>query len=106
MGHLSYSTRTTVVELWRWNFRLKDNQEHQLVESIIISKKSLCVLIRKYKRMGSVADEQKMKWPRKLQDEYFRFVNNVVAENDQLTSSKLYNMFKEKYTELNVSTLY
>ena len=103
IGRLSYSTRTTVVELWRRNFRLKDIQEHLLVEGIVISKKSLRVLIRKYKRTGSVADEWKTKWPRKLQDEHFHSVDNAIAENDVLTSLQLYNMFEEKYPEVSIS---
>ena len=74
------------------NFRLKDVQAEG-----IVSKKSLCVLIAKYKRTGSVADERKTKRPRKLQDEHFWFVDDVMAENDELTSSQLYDMFREKY---------
>ena len=86
----------TVIELWQRSFQLKDIKAHLQADGII-SKKSLCVLIDKYKRTGSVADERKMKRPRKLQDEYFRFVDDAMAENDELTSLQLYNLFREKY---------
>ena len=61
------------------------------------------MLICKYKRTGSVADEQKTKWPRKLQDEHYRFIDDTMAENDELTSLQLYNMFEEKYPEVSIS---
>ena len=102
MERLSYGTRTTVIELWLRNVRLKDIQAHLLVEGTVISKKTLCVLIQK---LGSVADERRKKRPRKLQDEHYRFVDDVMAENDELTSSQLYNVFtcKEMYPEVSVS---
>ena len=103
MGRLSYSTRATVVELSRRSFKLKDIQAHLLAEGIEVSKKSLCVLIGKYKRMGSVADERKTRRPRKLGDEHLRFIDDAMAENDELTSSQLYNMFQEQYPEISVS---
>ena len=71
MGRLSYSTRAKVVELWRQSFKLKDIQAHLLAEGIEVSKKSLCVLVGKYKRTVSVADERKMRRPRKLGDEHY-----------------------------------
>ena len=95
MGRLSYSTRATVVELWRRSFKLKDIQAHLLAERIKVLKKSLCVLIGKYKRTGSVADERKTRRSRKLEDEHLRFVDDAMAENDELTSLQLYNMFRE-----------
>ena len=93
----------TVIELWRRSFRLKDIKAHLQAEGIVVSNKSLCVLIAKYKRTGSVADERKTKRPRKLQDEHFRFVDDAMAENDELTSSQLYDMFREKYPAVSIS---
>ena len=86
--------RTTIIELWRRNFGPKDIQAHLLVEGIDISKKSLCLLIGKYKRTGSVADERKTKRPRKLQDEHYRFIDDAMVENDKLTSWQLYKISK------------
>ena len=103
MGHLSYSTRATVVELWRRSFELIDIRAHLLAEGIKVLKKSLCVLIGQYKRTGSVADERKTRRPRKLGDEHLRFIDDAMAENDELTSSQLYNMFQEQYPEVSVS---
>ena len=53
--------------------------------------------------MGSVADKQKTNRLRKLQDEHFRFVDDAMAENNKLTSSQLFNLFKEKYPEVSIS---
>ena len=49
-----------------------------------------------------VADEGKTKRPWKLQDEHFRSVD-AMAENDELTSSQLFDMFREKYPEVSIS---
>ena len=55
---------------------------HLLAEGIEVSKKSLCMLIGKYKRMGSVADERNMRRPRKLGDEHLHFIDDAMVEND------------------------
>ena len=55
-----------------------------------VSKKSLCLNIRKYKLTGSVADRCTYKPPKKLNDAHYRFIDNAMAENDELSTPKLY----------------
>ena len=52
-----------------------------------VSKNSLCHLIKKYKNPGSVTDARKARQPHKLQEEHYRFIDDAMAENDQLTKS-------------------
>ena len=100
-------TRTRVIELWRRNYRLKNIQGHLNAEGIEISKKSLCLLISKYKNTGTVADARTRTRPRKLQEEHYRFIDDAMADNDQLTSRQLYRMLEEAYPciDISISTL-
>jgi len=51
-----------------------------------VSKKSLCL----NKLTGSVADRHTYKPPKKLNNAHYRFIDNTVAENDELSAPKLY----------------
>ena len=78
-------------------------QTHLAKEDLTVSKKSLCLLMKKYRITGSVADHRTVKPPRKLTDEHHRFLNECMADDDELTATKLQTILKEKYPSLNVS---
>jgi len=78
-------------------------QAHLAKEDLAVSKKSLYLLMKKYKITGSVADHRTVKPPRKLTDEHYRFLDECMADNDELTATKLLAILKEKYPSLNVS---
>jgi len=77
-------------------------QAHLAKEDFTVSKKSLCLLMKKYRITGSVADHRTVKPPRKLTDEHYQFLDECM-ENDELTATKLQAILKEKYPLLNVS---
>ena len=78
-------------------------QAHLAKEDVTVSKKSLCLLMKKYRITGSVADHRTVKPPRKLSDEHYRFLDECMANDDELTATKLQAILKEKYPSLNVS---
>ena len=47
MGRMRHETRLRVIGLWKLKYRLKDSQAKLQEEEIRVSKKSLCLLIRK-----------------------------------------------------------
>ena len=51
-----------------------------------ISKKLLCLLLKKYRMTGSVADHHTVLAKRKNTDEHYRFIDECTAENDELTA--------------------
>ena len=55
-----------------------------------VSKTSLCLNIRKYKLTGLVADRRTYKPLKKLSDAHYRFIDNAMAENDELSAPKVY----------------
>ena len=85
MGRMSIATRNRVVSLWKSGFKISKIQNRLLKENITVSKKSLCLLLRKYRQTGSVADYRTTKPPKKLQENHYRFIDNAMADNDELS---------------------
>ena len=70
--------------------RLSKIRARLLEEGVAVYKKLLCLNICKYKLTGSVADRRIYKPPKKLNDAHYRFIDNAMAENDELSAPKLY----------------
>ena len=51
----------------------------------------------KYRMTGSVAGHRTVKPPRKLTDEHYRFIDECMADDDELTATKVQEMLKEEY---------
>jgi len=62
-------------------------QAHLAKEDFTVSKKSLCLLM-KYRITGSVADHRTVKPPTKLTDEHYRFLDECMADDDELTATQ------------------
>ena len=96
-GKAILDTRNRVVLLWKRGFKLKDIHERLKEKGINVIRAYLCRLIRKFKDTGSVRDNRTWKPPRILQDIYLRFIDNAMANDDELTSRKLYTMLIEDF---------
>ena len=70
-------------------------QAHLAKEDLTVSKKSLCLLMKKYRITGPVADHRTVKPLRKLTDEHYRFLDECMANDDELTATKLQAILKE-----------
>ena len=81
-----------MISRWKNGYRLSKIRARLLEEGVVVAEKSLCLNICKYKLTDSVADRRTYKPPKKLNDAHYRFINNAVAENDELSSPKLYAM--------------
>ena len=103
MPRMSLNTRSRVIAMWQANFSLNKIQSRLEEESIVVSKTSICILIRKYKLTGSVADFRPIPPPRKLKEEHYRFIDDCMAADQELSITKLYRFFREKYPEVSVS---
>ena len=76
--------------MWKNGYRLSKIWACLLEEGVAVSKTSLCWNIRKYKLTGLVADRRTYKPLKKLNDAHYRFIDNAMAENDELSAPKLY----------------
>ena len=102
MGRMSLATRSKVVSLSKNGYRLSKIQDH-LEKNLHVSKKLLCLLLKKYRSTGSVADRRTTTPKKKLTDDHYRFIDDRMAENDELTAANLYALLIERYPELSVS---
>lgn len=103
MPRLSLDSRSRVILLWQKGFRLKAIQQRLKEEGTTVSKTALCQLIKKFRTTGSVRDCRTWKPPRKLQDMHLRFIDQAMANDDELTSQKLHWMLLEQFPELRMS---
>ncbi len=103
MARLTLETRSRVVYIWQKGFRLKAIQERLKEEGVEVSKKSLCLLIKKFKTTGSVRDNRTWTPPRLLQDIHLRFIDQALAADDELTSRKLLDMLCTQFPDLKLS---
>ena len=73
-------------------------------EGIQVSRKSLYYLLKKYNETSSVADLTRTPRRRLLTDEHFRFIDETMEANLELTSRQLHGMVAEKFSDASVST--
>ena len=76
-------------------YTLSRIQAHLALENITVSKKSQCLLIKKYCKTTSVADNWTTKPAKKLKEEYYWFVDESMANDDELTVTKLHAVEEE-----------
>ena len=72
-------------------------------DGIFVSRRALFKLFAKYARTGTVADLPRAARPRKLSTEQYRFLDEAMTENDELTARKLRAMLEARWPETVVS---
>ena len=79
MARMSLDTRSRVVYLHKSGFKLKDIQLRLKEEDIKVSKKSLCLLLRKYRLHGVVSDLPKRAKRRKLALQHLKLIDEAIG---------------------------
>lgn len=90
MGRMSIEISMRVIGLGKLHFSLKDIQAKLKDEEIRVSKKSLCLLIKKYKETSSAADRKYQRNHKSPNSKQYRYLDNCMAENKELTSRHLH----------------
>ena len=103
MGRLSLEARARVVHLWRAKFTVKQIIERLAEEGVEVSRTAIYNLIAKFHKTNSVGDIKRRPRVRILKDEHYRFVDELMAKNTDLTSRQLHAAFKEAYPSVAVS---
>ena len=69
-----------------------------------VSRVSLFTLIKKFKKIKLVVDLKKKK-PRSsiLEECHYRFIDEAMAANNELTSRQLFSLFTDEYPEVQIS---
>lgn len=102
---MSMETRRRVIYLHNNGFRLKDIQSHLREEGVVVSKTSLCLFIKKYKRHGVISDLPRPVKPRKLSPEHLVMIDDAVAQDDEISTPELQAMLQEVGVHVSISTI-
>ena len=107
MGRLSYELRARVMNMWRAKFTVKDIVNRLAEEGVKVSRTAIYNLVSKFQKTNSIADIKRRPRLRRLSEEHYRFVDEVMAQNTDLTSRQLHTAFKAVYpsTEASLSTI-
>ena len=91
------------MSMWKSGYKLGKIKQCLEEDSLTVSKKSLCLLIRKYRETGSVANKKAARRPTKLVDRHYQFIDAAMATNDELSAPKLHRLLQEQFPDLAVS---
>ncbi len=100
MARLSIPIRKRIVALSHMNFQLRSIHQRLQEEGVVVSKKSIRKLIRKFKNTQSVRDLPRKSRDKFLTMEHYEFIDKAMEGNDELTVRKLHEILVEKYTNL------
>ena len=107
MGRLSLETRNKVIVMWVNGYPVSVIQERLLQEGVSILKVSLFALIKKFKNTNQVVDLKRKPRSSLLAECHYRYIDEVMTEDNELTSRQLFSLFTAEYPEvhLSISTL-
>ena len=66
-------------------------------KGIKVSQTAVYNLLTKFRKLESIGDIKRRPRSRRLSKEHYRFMDELMAENPDLTSRQLYSAFKEAY---------
>ena len=94
---MTLETRRRVIKFSWLGMRLKAIQHPLAEEGVTISKTSLCLLLKKYKETGTIANGIRPRsLGRKLQLEHLRLIDGALDKDDEILSVDLHKMLQEK----------
>ena len=100
---LDLATRSRVVHLKAEGFTYKQIQKRLEDEGIRVSVKSLYQLVTKHRATMSVLDRTRGRAPKILQGEHYKFIDQALTDNDELTTRQLRTLLTEKFPTLTLS---
>ena len=106
MARMSMETRRRVIVLFKRGLTLKKIKARLEEEGIRVSKTSLCLLIKKYKSTGMIAD--KIRPPaktKKLDLEHLCLIDKALDNDDEISTNELRSMLREAGVVASLSTI-
>ena len=103
MGRMSADTRARVIWMWRAKFPVMKIQARLLEEDIKVSRTSIYHLVKKHCQTGSIADLKRAPRRSLLGNAHFRFIDEAMEVNPELTSRQLHGLVVEKFPALSAS---
>lgn len=103
MPRLSKETRSRVVLLRSKGFSVGKIRKRLEEDGIHVSRRALFKLFAKHRRTGTVADLPRAARPKKLTTEHYKFIDEAMTEDDELTARKLRVLLEARWPETEVS---
>ena len=103
MPRLDIAARRRVIVLKQSGYSIAEIKQRLSEENISISLQSLFSLVKKYNETGKLIDMPRRTRPRKLTREMMAMLNQLLSENDELTSRRIRSSLLEKWPSLQVS---
>ena len=95
MARMSIESRRRVVVLHHQGFKLKDIQLQLKEEDIFVSKRSFCLLIKKYKLHWTILDMPRPVQPGKLSLEQLKIIDSTLQQDDETSAVELCGLLHE-----------
>ena len=87
MPRMNMSTRVRVIILWQKGYSVSQIRDGLLEEETPVSLVSIYKILKKFKTTGNVRDcKRKASTPKLLGPEQLRFIDEALAEDDELTA--------------------
>ena len=105
MPRMSLETRRRVIIFSKSGYKLKEIKA-RLEEGIEVSKTSLCLLIKKYKATGTIAD--KVRPPaktKKLELEHLCLIDEALDEDDEISTNEIRSKLRDVGVVASLSTI-
>ena len=103
MSRLNVDVRARIVNMWRAKFKVKDIIDRLAEEGVKVSRTAIYNLLTKFKKTESIGDMKRRPHLRQLDEEQYRFIDELMAENTDLTSRQLHSALKEAYPTVEAS---
>lgn len=100
MGRMSLETRAKVVRFKNRGIGIHQISKHLENEGVCVSKVALYALCRKYEATRSIQDRKRRSRPLLLNEDQYRFIDNTVANNVDMTSRQLHSALLAEYPDL------
>jgi len=103
MPRLDLNARRKVILLHNAGVSIKCIEDRLKDEEVVVTRRSLHRLIKKYKETGTYTDLHRRKRDKKITQEMAIEINNELETNDETTARQLRSSLVEKYPGLEVS---
>ena len=89
--------------MWRGKFKVKEIVERLTEDGVEVSRTAIYNLLTKFKKTELSGDLTRKPRSRRLNEEQYRLIDELMAENTNLTSRQLYACLKEAHPTLEAS---
>ena len=103
MPQLDMDMRSRIIVLRHRGYSVSQIRARLLEENIKASRISIYKLLRRKEETGTVIDRKRKRAPKILQSKHLSFIDDAMANDNELTARRLRDLLEEKWPELKVS---